>query len=103
MLSAGSVGRMVDPAVPAAAQPVNRPLPGESSMGAVPLYAAKWSRFLKRDMSRTSPMMVAVYDRADAEQAGQAGLNRRFFAQPISRRNNQSGLFLEPFQAKHHS
>ncbi len=34
--------------------------PGETSIGAVPVQAAKWSRPGKRDTSRTSPMMVAA-------------------------------------------
>jgi hypothetical protein len=34
--------------------------PEETSIGAVPLQDAKWSRFLKRDTSRTSPMTAAA-------------------------------------------
>ena len=47
--------------------------PEDTSIGAVPLQAAKWSRFLKREASRTSPMMVAAMTGPTPEQPGQAG------------------------------
>ena len=46
--------------------------PEATSIGAVPLQAAKRSRVLKRDTSRTSPMTVAAVTGADPEQARQA-------------------------------
>src|SRR6516165_5683533 len=50
--------------------------PEDTSIGAVPLQAAKWSRPGNRDTSRTSPSTRGGDDRADPEQAGRAGPGR---------------------------
>jgi hypothetical protein len=55
----GHVQGVVDPPVAAPGQPVDLPLPEDTSIGAVPLQAAKWSRPGNRVTSRTSPMMVS--------------------------------------------
>jgi hypothetical protein len=50
--------------------------PQDTSIGAVPLQAAKRSRLPKRDTSRTSPMTAAAMTGADPGQPGQAAAGR---------------------------
>jgi hypothetical protein len=56
----GHVQGVVEAPVAAPGQPKIFRLPEDTSIGAVPLQAAKWSRPGKRETSRTLPITVAA-------------------------------------------
>jgi hypothetical protein len=52
---------------------IDRP-PDSNSIGAVPAYAAKWSRLANRSMSRAWPMTIAATTGHKLNQAAMCGL-----------------------------